>query len=185
MMTRMPSPPFIRRDETPDSRPLCQKPPSPMTAIGRFCWKLVTAAAFDARLMPIAEDRVAEAERREGRERVAADVGGVVHLADFALGQFQRGEKRPLRTTRAECRRARRHGPPMISVAVRFSSARPRRRSPGRRDCRAPAHARCTNLATPASRISEVYSPAIGNTSLPASFTLSRRGAGSSRSRAR
>ena len=51
MMTSTPSPLFSRADDTPDSSPLCQKPPSPMMATGRLAEKFLTAA-LDAMLMP-------------------------------------------------------------------------------------------------------------------------------------
>ena len=51
MMTRMPSPLLNRLLATPVMTPLCQKPPSPITAIGRFAMFGPTAAAL-ARLMP-------------------------------------------------------------------------------------------------------------------------------------
>ena len=56
----------------------------------------------------VAEDRVAEAERREGRERMAADIGADMGRAELALHQLDRGEYRPLRTAGAEGRRPRR-----------------------------------------------------------------------------
>ncbi len=43
---RTPSPLLNRLEATPVIRPLCQKPPSPMIAIGRFCMFGVTAAAL-------------------------------------------------------------------------------------------------------------------------------------------
>ena len=46
MMISTPSPLLNRFDVTPVIRPLCQKPPSPMTAIGRRSKLGVTAAAL-------------------------------------------------------------------------------------------------------------------------------------------
>jgi len=51
MMTSTPSPWLSSAEDTPESRPLCQKPPSPMIAIGRRAEKLRTPALL-ARLMP-------------------------------------------------------------------------------------------------------------------------------------
>jgi hypothetical protein len=51
MMSSTPSPPFSSVDDTPDSSPLCQNPPSPMMASGRRALKFFTAA-LDAMLMP-------------------------------------------------------------------------------------------------------------------------------------
>src|SRR5262245_35330794 len=51
MMTSTPSPLFSRLEATPESRPLCQKPPSPMMATARFDDMGFTPAA-EARLMP-------------------------------------------------------------------------------------------------------------------------------------
>ncbi len=57
----------------------------------------------------VAEDRIAEAERREGRERMAADVGADVGRSELALHQLDRGEHRALRAAGAEIRRSRRN----------------------------------------------------------------------------
>src|SRR5215475_5136555 len=51
MITSTPSPLFIRLEATPESRPLCQKPPSPMIATARLDDIGFTPAA-EARLMP-------------------------------------------------------------------------------------------------------------------------------------
>ncbi|MNC90669.1 hypothetical protein D3C83_67980 [compost metagenome] len=51
MITSTPSPLFIRLEATPESRPLCQNPPSPMIATGRRDDIGATPAA-EARLMP-------------------------------------------------------------------------------------------------------------------------------------
>src|SRR6185436_7267500 len=51
MITSTPSPLLSRLEATPESRPLCQKPPSPMIATARFDDIGFTPAA-DARLMP-------------------------------------------------------------------------------------------------------------------------------------
>ena len=56
----------------------------------------------------VAEDRIAERERRKGRERMAADVGRDMGRADLALDELDGGKHRPLRTTGAEIRRPRR-----------------------------------------------------------------------------
>ena len=56
----------------------------------------------------IAEDGIAHRERREGRERMAADVGRDVRRAELALHQLERREHRPLRAAGAEGGRARR-----------------------------------------------------------------------------
>ena len=57
----------------------------------------------------VAEDRIAERERREGRERMAADVGADMRRPDLALRQLDGGEDRPLRAAGAEIRRPRRN----------------------------------------------------------------------------
>src|SRR5262245_10032392 len=51
MMTSTPSPLFSKLEATPESRPLCQKPPSPMIATARLDDIGFTPAA-EARLMP-------------------------------------------------------------------------------------------------------------------------------------
>jgi hypothetical protein len=51
---------------------------------------------------------VPRAERLEGRERVAADVGRNVHAPDLLLRQLQRREHRPLGAADAKPRRTRR-----------------------------------------------------------------------------
>ena len=56
----------------------------------------------------VAEDRIAERERREGRERMAADIGADMGRADLALHKLDGGEHRALRTAGAEIRRPRR-----------------------------------------------------------------------------
>ena len=53
---------------TPVIRPLCQKPPSPMTLIGRLLLRARHRRGRGQR-HAVAEDRVALAEGREGRER--------------------------------------------------------------------------------------------------------------------
>ena len=57
----------------------------------------------------VAEDGIAERERREGRERMAADIGADMGRSEFALDQLDRGEDRPLWTAGAEIGRPRRH----------------------------------------------------------------------------
>ena len=56
----------------------------------------------------VAEDRVAEAERLEGAEGVAADVGRDVHAPHLLLRELERREHRPLGAADAEARRPRR-----------------------------------------------------------------------------
>src|SRR3982751_2662707 len=51
MITSTPSPLFSRFDATPESRPLCQKPPSPMIATGRR-EDIGETPAAEAGLMP-------------------------------------------------------------------------------------------------------------------------------------
>ena len=58
-----------------------------------------------------AQDRVAEIERRQGREGMAADVARDMDLADLALEQLDRREHRPLGTADAEARRPQRQRP--------------------------------------------------------------------------
>ena len=53
----------------------------------------------------VAEDRVAEAERRKRRERMAADVGADVRGAELALHQLDGAEHWPLRAAGTEVRR--------------------------------------------------------------------------------
>ena len=60
MITSTPSPLFIRLEATPDSSPLCQKPPSPITATGRLTDIEVEDPAWTAAL-PDAEALVLEA----------------------------------------------------------------------------------------------------------------------------
>ena len=59
----------------------------------------------------VAENGVAHRERRKGRERMAADVGGDMRRTELALHQLERGEHRPLRAAGAESRWTRRKGP--------------------------------------------------------------------------
>ena len=59
----------------------------------------------------VAEDRVAERERREGRERMAADIGADMGRPQFALHQLDGGKHRALRAAGAEGGRARRQRP--------------------------------------------------------------------------
>ena len=54
---------------------------------------------------PVAEHGVADVERRQGREGVAADVGAHVHLAHLALHDLERAEHRALRAAGAEAGR--------------------------------------------------------------------------------
>ncbi len=70
----------------------------------------------------VAEDGIAQRKRREGRERVAADIGRDVALADLALDQLDRGEHRTLGAADAEIRRPRRQ-----RGAEQFGRARARR----------------------------------------------------------
>ena len=110
MTISTPSPLLNRLEATPVISPLCQKPPSPMIAIGRFCH--VRCHCRGARKRhAVAEDGIAQRERRESRKRMAADVGADVGRAQFALHQLDRGEHRTLRAAGAEGRRARRQGP--------------------------------------------------------------------------
>src|SRR5258708_33748129 len=51
MITSTPSPWLSRCEATPESRPLCQKPPSPMIAIGRRA-EIAPTPAQPARLIP-------------------------------------------------------------------------------------------------------------------------------------
>ena len=57
----------------------------------------------------IPHDGAAEVERREGRKRVAADVGTDIDRAELALEELDRGKQRSLRTADAEARWPRRH----------------------------------------------------------------------------
>ena len=92
-------------------RPLCQKPPSPITLIARLPPRFGAARRVErrraGRAEAVAHRRVAEVERRQDREQVAADVGADVVRAELALDQLHRGEDRPLRAAGAEARRAR------------------------------------------------------------------------------
>src|SRR5215212_7958210 len=86
-----------------EASPLCQKPPSPITAMARLSAFALNAAAA------IAHRGVADVERRQNREEVAADVAAHVMLAEFTLYQFHRRENRPLRTAGTERWRAAVH----------------------------------------------------------------------------
>ena len=57
----------------------------------------------------VAHDAVAHVEGRECRKRMAADVRADVQRPDFLLQKLHCREERPLRTSRAQTRRARRH----------------------------------------------------------------------------
>ncbi len=57
----------------------------------------------------VAEHGVADVERRQGREQVAADVGRDVELAGLAFGELHRREHRALRTAHAKAWWAGRH----------------------------------------------------------------------------
>ena len=59
----------------------------------------------------VAENGIAERERREGRERMAADIGADVGRPQFALHQLDGGKHRALRAAGAEGGRARRQRP--------------------------------------------------------------------------
>ena len=84
MMTRMPSSLLNTALATPEVRPLCQKPPSPMMVTVRLpnigCTRGVGREAE-----AVAEHGVADVERRQRGEGVAADVGRDVELAQLAL----------------------------------------------------------------------------------------------------
>ena len=56
----------------------------------------------------VAENGIAERERRESRKRMAADIGADVGRSQFALHQLDGSEHRALRAAGAERRRARR-----------------------------------------------------------------------------
>ena len=124
MMTSTPSDLLCSAVATPVCTPLCQKPPSPITAIVRFCWIGADAGVRGER-HAVAEDRVAEAERRERRERMAADVGGVVDLADVLLDELHRAEHGPLRDS--PCRTSAR-----AAAARRLAGSRAVRLAPAR-----------------------------------------------------
>src|SRR5262249_16200476 len=57
----------------------------------------------------VAEDGIAQAERREGRERMAADVGADVGGPELALHQLDGAEYRAFGAAGAEIRRPRRN----------------------------------------------------------------------------
>ena len=89
-------------------RPLCQKPPSPMIDTARL--PPVGAEGGSAGgAQPVAHDAVAHVERRQRRERVAADVGADVQRPGLLLQQLHRREERPFRAADAQTRRPRRH----------------------------------------------------------------------------
>ncbi len=97
---------------------------------------------------------------------MAADIAGDVVGAEFLLHQLHRGEDRPFRAAGAEARRPRGHD--LRQRLHRSLSPAPAA------DRAAPLHrrsnvGRCasTNRLMPSSSTSEVYSPAIGSTSLP------------------
>src|SRR5215472_8641074 len=108
MITSTPSPLLNTFEATPVIKPLCQKPPSPITAIGRFAMLGATAAAL-AKDMAIAENGIAERERRESREGMTANIGADVNRSELTLRQFDRRKDRTLRTAGAEIRRSRRN----------------------------------------------------------------------------
>ncbi|MCY1226862.1 hypothetical protein D9M72_391120 [compost metagenome] len=66
----------------------------------------------------VAHGGVAQVERRQDREQVAADVGAHMVLADLALDQLHRGEDRALRAAGAEAGRARMHA--LVDQLLRF-----------------------------------------------------------------
>jgi hypothetical protein len=65
-------------------RPLCQKPPSPITEIARFGASTVKARHRPCRGRSPSVG-VADVERRQDREQVTADVGADVMRAEFPL----------------------------------------------------------------------------------------------------
>src|SRR5712664_1764738 len=98
-----------------------------------------------------AQDRVAEIERRQGGEGVAADVARDVNLAEFTLQKLDRREHRPFGTADAEA------GRPARAASKR---SRGRARSMSLADW-------AKNFSRPSVTTSAVYSPAISSTSLP------------------
>ena len=64
--------------------------------------RLARQAAGGGAAKAIAHHGVADIERRQDREQVAADIAAHMLRAEFALDQFHRRENRPLRTAGAE-----------------------------------------------------------------------------------
>ena len=145
---------------TPQVRPLCQKPPSPIIAT---CVVRAGAERRRARrAQAIAHRRVADVERRQDRKQVAADIAGDVELADLLLDQLHRGKDRPFRAAGAKARGTLRHVRRLPARGGRAASVPGRWRS-GAQECRHPVLITCP-----------VYSPARGSMSLPTIACRSR-----------
>ena len=117
------------------------------------------------RAQPVAHGGGADIEGRHDREQVAADIGGDVVRPELALDQFHGGKDRPLRTAGAEARRPRRHD---LGQRARMLLLQRRRRVGGADAGASTSGSTARTKAPIASPITAaVYSPAIGNRSLP------------------
>ena len=126
----------------------------------------------------VAHGGVADVERRQDREQVAADVAAHVMRAELALDQLHRGEDRPLRAAGAERRRAAVHlaGDGLLCAGEPLARGRSRRRRARRFGEQIGAMA-AMNFRRPSRTTPPVYSPAIGSMSLPSTrvWTSARR----------
>ena len=153
----------------PEARPLCQKPPSPITEIDALVG-LDVEGRGRGRPEAVAHRRRADVEGRQDREQVAADIGRDVVLAELLLDQLHRREDRPLRAAGAEAGRTRRHD---LGQRLDLRVVQHRR---GVRDRRPVAEQRprmgLEEGSKPLTSTGAVYSPPIGSTSLPATLGL-------------
>ena len=151
-------------------RPLCQKPPSPITEIGAAV-KIGPDRCRARERHAIAENRIAQAERREGRESMAADV------ALICVGPSSRCISLMAENTG-------RSGQPVQKVGGRGGNAPTAAAAAGlcasmrlTRAAIASASSSCgrislTNAARPLSRASDWYSPVRGSAPLPNTLRL-------------